>query len=92
MAILNEDLPFPVEELDNLKGAFVLTSAPDDTTNPPIMQRFWTERIAHAEIIEVPEGWGHLHGGTEEVWPEIFTRMMAGLSTTTKGGGEAGEG
>ena len=62
---INEDLPFPTNELDFVseKGLkFVITSAKDDTTNPPRMQQYWAESIKGVEIIHREEGYGHLHG------------------------------
>jgi pimeloyl-ACP methyl ester carboxylesterase len=84
MAVLNEDLPFPIEELGFVHAAgnaFVLTSAVDDTTNPPAMQLYYRDNIPGARIIERPAGFGHLHGSVPGCFEEIFREMMGHPST-----------
>lgn len=79
MATINEDLPFPANELNFVheKGMkFVMTSASDDTTNPPQMQAYWANAIKGVEIISRPEGWGHAHGSVPGCFDEIYKRMM----------------
>ena len=79
MVVLNEDLPFPVEELGFVHkagNAFVLSSSPDDTTNPPAMQRYYRDNIPGARIIEREPGFGHLHGAVPGCFETIFKEMM----------------
>lgn len=79
MAVQNQDPPFDVKELGKMtaKGAkFIISTSPDDTTNPPVMQKWWVDQIPGAELMHCEEGWGHMHGVAEGFWLELFGRMI----------------
>ena len=80
MNTINEDLPFPVEELSFVHEngfKFIITSSNDDTTNPPQMQRYWANSIKGAEIMSRPDGWGHIHFTVPGCAADLFKRMLA---------------
>ena len=57
-------------------GRIVVTTAPDDTTNPPPMQKWVADHIAGAELLQQAPGWGHAHAFVAEVIEATLTRMM----------------
>ena len=84
MAILNEDLPFDVSELGKITSdgkRFVISTAPDDVTNPPEMQQWWAENVPGAELMHCDAGWGHAHALEPGFVAELFKRMMASKHT-----------
>eukprot|EP00947_MAST-08B_sp_MAST-8B-sp1_P002993 g2993.t1 len=80
MSILNEDVPFDTHALGTALTAqgrkIIITTSPDDTTNPPIMQRWWADHLPGAELMHVPAGWGHMHGVATGVQAELLKRMV----------------
>jgi len=67
-------------ELGNLvaKGhAMAVTSAPDDTTNPPAMQKWFQQTISGCLMMDIAPGWGHLH----ILFPDTQRRIYVFLKT-----------
>jgi pimeloyl-ACP methyl ester carboxylesterase len=64
-----DELPFELSDLGSLtrRGLkFWITTAPDDGTNPPPMQRWWAREIPGSELLHFSAGWGHLHAFTPD--------------------------
>ena len=57
---------------------FAVTTASDDTTNPPEMQRWVHEKVQGSTMMHFQPGWGHLHGVIDM---ENFERMLLFLKT-----------
>ena len=79
MVVLNQDVPFPVKELAKVTSGgrkFVISTAPDDTTNPPNMQQWWADCVPGPELMHCEVGWGHLHATKEDFSMKLFKRMM----------------
>lgn len=82
-----DELPFPMSELErHAKDGrhFWITTAPDDLTNPPPMQKWWNDSVPGSTLLHFDEGYGHLHGLAPENMERIF-----GLLASIKGPGQA---
>ncbi|CAE8609542.1 unnamed protein product [Polarella glacialis] len=83
---INENFPKgTLEGLEKLVASgrkLVLTSAPDDTTNPPVMQQWYIDHIKGSQLIHRPAGYGHLHssvpGCMTLVWRAMLGESIAG--------------
>lgn len=85
IAVLNEDLPFPAKELSSLTAAgkaIVISSAPDDETNPPAMQEWWVRQIQGARIIHREPGYGHAHAVNPACVEAVFQGMRGEVNNT----------
>lgn len=75
-----DDIPFSLNELgDRLtaRGSKIgITTAPDDTTNPPAMQRWFHSELKGSELLHFDAGWGHSHVDD----PDNFERMLTFLA------------
>eukprot|EP00930_Biecheleria_cincta_P017112 TRINITY_DN13698_c0_g1_i1.p1 TRINITY_DN13698_c0_g1~~TRINITY_DN13698_c0_g1_i1.p1 ORF type:complete len:347 (+),score=54.42 TRINITY_DN13698_c0_g1_i1:53-1093(+) len=68
-------LPFSLQKLQELVetgSAIGITTAPDDTTNPPFMQEWFHRQIPGSIMMHFERGWGHLH----ILPPDNFERML----------------
>lgn len=73
-------LPFSLQKLQELVdtgSAIGITTAPDDTTNPPFMQEWFHTQIPGSTMMHFERGWGHLH----ILPPDNFERMLRFLVT-----------
>merc|ERR1711971_713752 len=65
MHLITEGIPFSLQELGEklaLRGVRLgITTAPDDTTNPPVMQQWFHAQIPGSNLLHFDRGWGHLH-------------------------------
>ena len=56
----------------------VITTAPDDTTNPPVMQYWFHEKVPGSVLMKFEPGWGHAHNLITE---ENIVRQLHFLKT-----------
>ena len=66
MHTIVDDVPFDLKTgvADPVIGAGArigITTSPDDTTNPPAMQRWFHSQLPGSELVHFEPGWGHLH-------------------------------
>lgn len=73
---IRDPLPFPIEELQ-VQGKVAVAFAPDDTTNPPQMARWFCDHIPGCALLEHEVGYGHLFG----VVPRNARRILSFLKT-----------
>lgn len=74
------DVPFDLADLGTLtqRGIrFWVTTTPDDTTNPPSMQRWWRDGVPGADLLEFEAGWGHLHAFPPSNLENIFSLIAS---------------
>merc|ERR1712032_346288 len=79
-SLVVEPLPW-LPELGDLvqKGhAVAVTSAPDDVTNPPVMQKWWVKTIPGSVLMDIEPGWGHLHLLAPENQRRVFSFLTTG--------------
>lgn len=55
----------------------LVTTAPDDTTNPPEMQEWFAAQIPGSELMKFDPGYGHCHF----IIPDAYERALAAIIT-----------
>ena len=55
-----------------------ITTASDDTTNPPAMAQYWHRTVKGSVLMEFAKGWGHMHvvlpeSNVERIWTFLLT-------------------
>eukprot|EP00928_Gymnodinium_smaydae_P086784 TRINITY_DN71211_c0_g1_i1.p1 TRINITY_DN71211_c0_g1~~TRINITY_DN71211_c0_g1_i1.p1 ORF type:complete len:391 (-),score=28.76 TRINITY_DN71211_c0_g1_i1:90-1220(-) len=65
MHTIMDDIPFSLSDLGgrlSARGTKVgITTAPDDTTNPPAMQAWFHSQLKGSKLLQFEAGWGHVH-------------------------------
>ena len=80
MHTITEDTPFPLREVGTRLGSrgakIWISSAEDDTANPPAMQERFMEQLPSSELLKLPaEGWGHMHIQNEDFFSQIMSKL-----------------
>ena len=68
-----------LQKLTETGHAFGITSASDDTTNPPLMQKWFHASVPGAVWLEFEVGWGHLHILPPENIERCFAFLQSGV-------------
>jgi len=79
MHVITESLPFNLshlEEITNRNRKIIITSAPDDTTNSPEMQKWFAGSIKGSRIINADPGYGHVHVLLDKVIRIAWEQMI----------------
>lgn len=58
------------------KGKILVTSAPDDTTNPPLANKWFAKQVPRSKLLHMEPGWGHLHCVFPAVIESVWREMM----------------
>mmetsp|Transcript_36954 Transcript_36954/g.68200 ORF Transcript_36954/g.68200 Transcript_36954/m.68200 type:complete len:200 (-) Transcript_36954:148-747(-) len=77
--VLMDKPPFEMTAIGEVSangGRIVITTAADDTTNPPEFQQWFHEAIPGSELMEFERGYGHFHWGPLRNFEKIVRTIL----------------
>lgn len=76
--LCNYPLPFDISEVASVRGNVAVSFAPDDTSTPPAMSKWYCDQIPGCKLLEHQPGYGHLfHMQTTNI-PRILDFVKTG--------------
>jgi len=75
---MTDEWPFDLANVRS-NGKILITSSPDDKTNPPKANQWFSNQIPGSKLLTMKPGWGHLHcvfpAVIESTWWEMMTKQ-----------------